>query len=223
MLASGLKLYRLHFPTILGLVLVIALPCQLLLNYLTYHVFSKEDVISAFEAGLLLDGVFGIVVTGGILHALFVQKLERRAGFLECLSTGISNWLRLAWTNALVISLIFLGLCAFVLPGLIVAIRLSLANTVVITEGEWGLDALKRSVQLTADKSWPVFRLGFLLYLPLHLLGWLGVEMLLTVPALDHWLISTALGTVLALAAGLIPVCFFLLYDAFVSEESREV
>ncbi|HEY5893449.1 MAG TPA: hypothetical protein VIT91_09480 [Chthoniobacterales bacterium] len=225
MINTGWQLYRAHFAVILGLVLAIELPCQLLLAYLGYHVFPKEDVaytVYNLQAAFILQAIFGIVVTGGILHALFVDRMERRAGFPECLSTGVTHWFQLFWTNLLFMGLIFLGTLMFVVPGIVVAIRLSLARTVVITEGKWGFEALKRSVELTASRSLKVVNLGLSLLLPLYAAG-LGARMLLTNPTLDHWLVAAVLATLIQLAACFITVCFFALYETFANEEAAEV
>lgn len=224
-ISTGWQLFRAHFGVILGLVLAIELPCQLLLAYLSYHVFPREDVaytVYNLQSAFVLQAVFGVVVTGGILHALFVDRLERRAGFPECLSTGVTHWLQLFWTNLLFMVLFFLGTLMFVIPGLIVAVRLSLARTVVMTEGKWGFEALKRSVELTANRSLKVITLGLTLLIPLHTAG-LGARMLLTNPALDHWLVAAALATLLQLAGCFVTVCFFRLYEIFTNEEAAEV
>ena len=102
LIANGWRLYRQNFAVILGMVLTIGFPCQLLLNYLAYHVLSAEEALQNILAALLINCVFSVVISGGILHALLITKLERKAGFLECLSAGVSNWAQLAWTNLLV-------------------------------------------------------------------------------------------------------------------------
>lgn len=225
MISSGWQLYRAHFGVILGLVLAVELPCQLLLAYLGYHVFPKDDVaytVYNLQSAFILQAVFGIVVAGGILHALFVNRLERRAGFPECLSTGVTHWFQLFWTNLLFMGLFFLGTLMFVLPGIIVAVRLCLARTVVITEGKWGIEALKRSVELTTNRSLKVTTLGLSLLIPLYAAG-LAARMLLTNPALDHWAVAAVFATLLQLAGCLITVCFFRLYETFVNEEAADV
>jgi len=234
-LAAGFRLFCKYFGVILALVLTIGLPCQLLASYVTYAVFQKQFV-PAWQTSALLELVFGSVITGGILHALFVDKMGRRARFTECFSEGVRNWLPLCWTHFLVSCLITMASVLFfvpigtwqmriifLLPALILGIRLSLSLTVVMTEGEWGTAALRRSVRLTADKTWQILGLCLFVYLPVQVVGFIGIGMLQTNPEWDTWGMTAGLNTVLRLVSCIIPVCFFCLYEKVIAEDRPDV
>lgn len=234
-LSAGFRLYGKIFGVIIGLVLTIGLPCQVLSSYVAYEVFGRKNFVPALQTGAFIELVFGVVLTGGILQALFVDRLGRKASYLECLSVGVSHWFQLCWTNflmscliAMVSILFFLPIgtwhlrVIFLLPAIFLAIRLSLATTVVISEGEWGTAALKRSFKLTADKSWKVLGLCLFLYLPLQIVGMIGVGMLQTNPQLDTWQITAAFGTLIKLISCIIPICFFCLYEKIIGEDRPE-
>ncbi|HEX8372977.1 MAG TPA: hypothetical protein VF585_09365 [Chthoniobacterales bacterium] len=234
-LLAGLRLYMKYFTVILGLVLTIGLPCQLLSNYVAYEVFGRDKFIPAWQTGALIELVFGSVIAGGILQALFADSTGRRAGYLECLSVGISNWVQLCWTNLLMSCLILMASVLFflpvgnwqmrlilLLPALILGLRFSLAVVVVMMEDEWGAAALRRSVRLTADRMWQILGLCILVYVPVNLAGFVGIGMLQTNPQLDTWQIIAAFGTLLKLISCFIPVCFFCLYERIISEDKQE-
>jgi hypothetical protein len=198
-------------------------------------VFGRDKFVPAWQTGAFIELVFGSVITGGILQALFVDSTGRRARYLECLSEGVKNWLRLCWTNLLRSCLILMASVLFflpvgnwqmrlvlLLPPLILGIRFSLATVVVMTEDEWGAAALRRSVSLTADRTWQILGLCFFVYLPVHLAGFIGIGMLQTNPQLDTWPITAGFGTLLKLISCLIPVCFFCLYERIIGEDKPE-
>ena len=54
---------------------------------------------------------------------------------------------------------------AFVLPGLFLTVRLSLCDSVVVNEEEWGSSAIRRSYELTHGKFLPLAILCFVLVL----------------------------------------------------------
>lgn len=225
-LATSLRLYGRYFVVILGLVLTIGLPCQVLASYAAYEIYGRENIVAAAQSNLLIELVFGIVVTGGILQALFIDRMDRRARFLECLSMAITHWFRLAWTNFIATllivfsaTLIFLPIgpdfvrWLFLIPAIYLSVRFSLALVVVVAEDEWGWVALRRSAALTSEKFWTVLGLGLFVFVPIQALGILGVRMLQTNPAYDTWLFTSAFGLVLKLIAAIIPITFFVLYE----------
>lgn len=231
-LSCAFRLYARYFGVIFGLVLAIGLPCQLLSSYVSYEVFGRNNFISAIQTGSFIELVFGSVIVGGILQALFVDRMGRRAHFLECISTGVSHWLQLVWTNFLMGCLIVMASIlfflpfgswqiriVFLIPALVLAIRLSLAVTVVMMEGEWGAAALRRSIQLTADRGWKILGLCLFIYLPVQLVGFIGIGMLQTNPGFDTWQVTAGFGSALKLVSCFIPVCFFCLYEKVIAED----
>ncbi len=235
LLTSAFRLYCKVFGVILALVLSIGLPCQMLSSYVAYHVFGRKNFVAALQTAGLIELVFGSVIAGGILHALFVDRMGRRASFLECFSVGVSHWFQLCWTNFLTSCLIAMASVLFfipigvwqmrlifLLPTLMLGIRLSLAVTVVMTEGEWGVAALRRSMKLTADRSWQILGLCLFVYLPVQLAGFIGIGMLQTNPQFDTWQMTAGFGTLLKLASSFIPICFFCLYEKIIAEDRPE-
>ncbi|MEO7931830.1 MAG: hypothetical protein ABIT76_01595 [Chthoniobacterales bacterium] len=235
LLGSALRLYCKVFGVILGLVLSIGLVGQMLSSYLAYNVFDRKNFVAGLQTGLLIDLVFGSVIAAGVLHALFVDRMGRRAGFLECFGVAVSHWLQLCWTNLLtnclvvmVSALFFLPIgtwqmrLIFLLPSVVIGIRLSLAVTVVMTEGEWGVAALRRSAKLTTDRGWQILGLCLFVYVPVQLAGFIGIGMLQTNPQFDTWQMTAGFGTVLKLASSFIPVCFFCLYEKIIAEDRPE-
>jgi hypothetical protein len=236
LLRSGFRLYGKLFGLILSLVLTIGLPCQILSSYLAYEVFGKKYFVPALlQTGTLIELLFGVVLTGGLLQALFADTMGRRATYWECLSVGVSHWWPLCWTNFLLTSLVFMGSILFflpidswllrivlLLPALFLAIRLSLANTVIISEGEWGTAALRRSLALTARKSGPILGLYLLLYLPTRAVGLIGIGLLQTNPWLDNWPTAAAFGLALQLFSCLLPICLYGYYEKIIAEDQAE-
>lgn len=232
LLSSAARLYARYFGVILALILAIGFPCQLLSSYVGYVIYGKQNFIAAMQTGALIELLFGSVIAGGLLHALFIDRMGRRPSFVECLGAGVANWLQLVWTNFLMGCVIVMASILFFLPigtwqmrlvllipAAFFAMRLSLSITVVMMEGEWGAAALRRSFALTRDRTWQILGLCLFIYLPVQLAGIIGIGMLQTNPAFDTWQMTALFGTLLKLLATLTPVAFFVLYEKIIADD----
>ena len=176
-----------------SIVLTVWLPGSILLVYLRLYVFPEEfggDEWHIFFQELrvhnLIEAAFDPVYVGAILYAASQLKQGLHPTYGESMTHGARRSLRLLttriWTNLIV----FGGLIALIIPGVVMALRFALIDEVVVLEGTEYKNAQNLSAKLTQGKRWNilgtiivtfigllilVFLTSLILYLSLSLVG----------------------------------------------------
>jgi hypothetical protein len=131
---------------------------------------------------LLLQLIGAFATIGWWRIALRIH--DRRPASVRALAeTTLATYLQYVVTLLLFWLAVVAGLVLFVVPGVIVAVRLCLAPAIVVDEGLDPISALRRSYELTDRHFAELFVLGLLLGL-MNLLGLLalGLGLFITVP-----------------------------------------
>ncbi|NQZ31798.1 MAG: hypothetical protein HRU06_11015 [Oceanospirillaceae bacterium] len=76
----------------------------------------------------------------------------------QSLAASLKLWPKLFSVFLLTSCCIFFGFMAFIIPGIYVAIRLSISDYLCVVEQKSPVQSLKSSWQLTAQYSWPIFQ-----------------------------------------------------------------
>jgi hypothetical protein len=120
-----------------------------------------ESCVSAFGTAAFISWT-----TGGLL-----QKRER--SMLSALGVAVSRLPALFFMNLLFGLVVGVGAFFLLLPGIYLALRLSLASCVLVVEGDGPVQALNTSYRLTRRHWIPL--LGTLaIILPLYVLAWVA-------------------------------------------------
>lgn len=107
----------------------------------------------------LVSNVLTLVLTGAVTYGVFHSLRGQRAGAREILDKGLSR-LGTVWLTGLLAGLgTVLGICALVIPGLILAARWWVAVPVAVIEAPGASNALGRSTELTSGNRWRTFAL----------------------------------------------------------------
>lgn len=224
LLAKSWDLYSAHFILIAAISLIVWMPCELLQSYLEEHVFGADNVRASFKLSQFFDAFFGIIATAGILCALEQIASGGTPSIGGNLNEGLGHWGRL-WFARFLMGLGFVvGLVLLVVPGVILLVRCSVLEAVVIREHVTGMDAIKRSMAITKGYFWrlvgwftvvliAVIFLGVFLYLPTIL------------PALDWWLPEGMLSALMQVGTSFLTVFMWVVYDEMLKqpEESSPV
>jgi hypothetical protein len=152
--------FRLLFqqlPLITALVLTIWIPGQLLIEAAQVGNANPADVLSVIQLSMLVEIVFGPICTGGVITALAAHMSGEKTPYPEALRAGLHHWGRLFGARIVAQGLVMLGLLAFIIPGIILAVRFSLIDEVVVLEGAGVTVARNRSGQLTRGKESSLF------------------------------------------------------------------
>src|SRR5208337_2070154 len=123
-----------QLPLLAALVLTIWVPGHLLIDMAVAGKPNQADSLTALQLGNLVEIVFGPIYSAGIITALAAR-----------MAAGL---------------LVGLGIVALIVPGLVLAVRYSLIDEVVVLEGAGARVARQRSSQLTWGKGLLIFRAG---------------------------------------------------------------
>ena len=149
-LSSNISLFSL-------IILTIWLPGNIIINYLGYYVYYGDDLTRVVRVTIWIEWIFGPIYIGALIYALSRLKQYQMVTYTEAITAGFRNWGRL-WRARFVAGLfVTLGLIALIVPGIILAIRYALIDSVVVLEGANASKSRKRSSELTAGKMWQIF------------------------------------------------------------------
>jgi hypothetical protein len=113
----------------------------------------------------LVSNVLTLILTGGVTYGVFQHIRGERATTGEVLRLGMSR-LGTVWATGILAGLaVMLGLCALVVPGLILLTRFWLAVPVAVIETPGASASLTRSTELTEGNRWRIFAVAGLMWL----------------------------------------------------------
>ena len=108
--------------------------------------------VGAFSVLALIGAVLGGVATGAQIAASASLRTGRRPTAGECLGIGASRLPAMAWTMLLIGIAVMGGMFLLIVPGVILALRWSLAHYAVILENKSGFGASSRSSELIVPR-----------------------------------------------------------------------
>jgi hypothetical protein len=176
-----------------SIVLTVWLPGSILLVYLRMYVFPAtaggdefQLIIQELRVSNAIELAFGPFYIGALLYAASRLKQGLRVTYRESMTHAARKSFKLLATRIGSGLIIFAGLLAFIVPGVILALRFALVDAVVAIEGVEGTTARNLSAKLTQGKRWDIlgtiiltfivaviamFLTSLLLELPLSLTG----------------------------------------------------
>lgn len=199
---QGWGLFKNNWKPIVGIVLVIWVPIELLSSYRDHFVY-KDDFIKSFRFARFLDNVFGVIGVGGIISIAHECMLGNKADINASFSMGCGAWWRMMWAHAftnflLTAAILLAGLASdqlivtllIAFPVAYLVPRLSLVYQIVFLEKVSVIGAMRRSFQLTKGLFWPLLRLLLILVILIAIPIGFIVALTLCFPELDHWLVD---------------------------------
>ena len=192
--------------------LTVWLPGHLVINYLDFFAASKDTADAAargFRVGLMVEGIFGPLVVAATLAALARIKRGEPATYAQVLVAGLVAWPRLFLARLLVSALVLAGLVALVVPGLIVLVRLSFVDALVVVDGAPLGAALRASHALTAGRRLAIFwTTGFLFAVVFSL----AMSLSALAGAVHHFVVQVLIDCVIAVTQTVFTIALFLFY-----------
>lgn len=158
--------FRLLFeqlPLLAALVLIIKLPSNMAIELIAQKQANPADPFAAVWLVMLVELFFGPIYGAAIVVAMANRMVGQSTEFGEAIRTGIDHWARLFAARFVANLLIFLGLFAFIIPGIILAIRYSLIDAVVVLEDSPVADSRNRSAALVYGRGMKIFQAGLLM------------------------------------------------------------
>ena len=163
-ISEAIKLLISNFTLFSQIVLTIWLPGSILVVFLRLYVFPAmgggdefQSFVMELRVSNLIEFACGPIYVGALLYALSNIKQGLTINYRNSMNHGAERSFKLLATRISTGLIIFLGLIAFIIPGIILSLRFALVDMVVVLEGINGSNARKRSTELTKRKRWKIF------------------------------------------------------------------
>lgn len=159
LLGIAVQIYLRHFPAVFAIAVAVVAPVQLIVSGI-----GMEDLTSGYRedpttAETVLPSVVSFLVIAPLLAAATIHVLRRleageqpHAG--HSIQSALDVFAPVFLAVVLAAAAIAAGLALFVVPGVFLAVRLYLVPQAVVVHGARGLDALRRSWELTRGSWW---------------------------------------------------------------------
>lgn len=211
-LVLGLRLLAGNLPVIAPVVLTVWLPAHVLIEALVARSATPDDPFAALPLTNLVEAFFGPVISGAVI-CILAERLEgRRISYFEAMAVGVQNWGRLFVARLIASCLVLLGCLALIVPGIVLAVRYSLIDEVVVLEGASANACRARSDQLVRGKGGLIFLSGFVCFTALLTFAAAIGVFLQSVPALDSRWANIGVQCLINILSMLISCVLFLYY-----------
>lgn len=123
------------------------------------YIFPALKVIA--EAILLAYWLLIVPVFNYSADMLFLKAVRKQEVDLKEIIIGFKYYMNIVLANLLTTALIGIALIALIIPGIIVACRLSFVSYLVMDQKLDPVSAVEKSWQMTSGYGWRIFLLGF--------------------------------------------------------------
>lgn len=170
-LSEAVRLLAGNFLLIAAIVLTVWLPGNLLLGYIAFFAPGLDSARMVMRGAMYIEGIFGPIYIGAMVYALWQIKQGQAVRYGEAIGVGVRNWGRLFGARLVAGLQIVIGMLLFVIPGVVLALRYALLDSVVIIEGTEMSNSRRRSTELTEGIKLQMLAMVVLFYLGFILVG----------------------------------------------------
>jgi membrane-anchored glycerophosphoryl diester phosphodiesterase (GDPDase) len=165
-LDAAIKLYRLEWKVLMGIVAFVLVPLTFLGAYVTrtlgvftqQPVVSPDDFYSTFVANAILAAIQLLFVlpflTAAVARAATKIYLGEEVGIGPTYRFALTKVHSILWISVLTLLATMIGFILLVVPAFLVFVRLTFGSTVLVVEGKKGTKALGRSWRLAKGHFW---------------------------------------------------------------------
>jgi hypothetical protein len=155
-LGESFSFFRVYVRDIASFLLYATFPVIIIENFLSYYagVYNLSPEIKSLP--ILIHFVYQPIYTGGLMFMISRLVSGESWSIKESLLVGLGCWLNLLVVHVISSGLVILGLMAFVVPGLVVLARLSVAEFSVVLERRSPMDSLIHSSRITKRFTWQI-------------------------------------------------------------------
>lgn len=224
MLRRSWRAYRKDFPTIALMTIVVFGPAEALKNFLLYSANQQENFQLAFRLDSLIEAIFGSLVAPAVIFAVMSRmRTGQEPGIGKSLRWGLRQWLRTLGYRLITGIAIGIGIVLLILPGIAVAILLSLVTPIIAVEADHQSDVLRRSWTLARDHAWKILGAGLLGFI-LFALAAITAGVAYGVVSLfgDSWFLSTAFDCLISIGFNFFNVLLLLIYLGILAGAKEE-
>jgi hypothetical protein len=158
-LVLAARLFVGDLPLITALILTVWLPGNLLTNSVVDRIGGtvEQRIITSALMRIPIGIFLGPIYAAGLIHVLAGRMTGNRSSYRRAIRAGLSNWWRLFAARVVTSVLIFLGFLALIVPGILLSLRYSLIDPVVVLEKAGVRQSRLRSGELVRGKEIEIF------------------------------------------------------------------
>ena len=170
------------------------------------------------KVNMYIESIFGPIYISALIYALSKLKQDQTIKYYKAITIGFHNWGRLLVTRFVAGFFVLLGFIALIIPGILLAIRYAMINSVVVLESAGISESRWRSSELTKEKRWQIFWAFLLFYLVFFCMVFVIqlpvdiIEELGFISRINSMIISTVIDCALELIYAVITIVMFLFY-----------
>jgi hypothetical protein len=201
-----------HFDLFTMIALTVWLPGHLVINYIDFFATSKgaaDAAARSFRAAVLVEGLFGPLVIAATLAALLTIKQGQPARYLAAMRWALMLWPRLFLTRLVVSVIVLAGLIAFVVPGVMLLVRLAFVDALVALDGLPLGQALRISNALTEGRRRGIFWTGGFLFAAVFSLA---AALSALAGLAEHFVVQVLADCLIAVTQTVFTIAIFLFY-----------
>ena len=211
-LQETFRLLGRHFDLFTLIALTVWLPGHVVINYIDFFTLEKgaaDATARGFRVALSVEAVFGPLVVASTLAALNRIARGDPASYAQALVDGLVAWPRLFIARLVASVLVLAGLIALVVPGVVILVRLSFVDALVVLDGAPLGAALRASNGLTQGRRLAIFWTGGVLFAAVF-----SVAMTLSMlaGAAHHFVVQVLADCVIAVTQTVFTIALYLFY-----------
>jgi uncharacterized membrane protein len=211
---DAIAIYAANFVLFSLIVLSVRFPANVLTEIIVSNLPKSVDALaqaaSEIRVSNLISAIFDPIYIGAIVYCVWQIQRGGAFNYNNAMSVGVQNWGKLFTVNLVAGIFIVLGTIAFIIPGIILALRYCFATSIVIAEGYGNSSVvLKRSADLTKGKRWEILLVTFLLAILLFVLA-IIIGILFSFS--DNIVSRVISASIIDLIVPIFPIALFLFY-----------
>ena len=155
-LQDAWNLYRRNFVAVLALAMPVWIPCIFYEMWKRRVPLAEGTLPNTLRQEIPVTLLLSILATSAVYYYLREETEGHPAGLKAAAKASLEFWSRMFITRFIIGVALFVGFLLLVVPGIYLAVRLALAEPLILAEEVAGFDAMRRSWDLTKGKFWRV-------------------------------------------------------------------
>ena len=211
-LIETFSFFRVYVRDIVTFLLYATVPVIIIENFISYYAMNYDFPLEVKHLPVILHFLYQPIYTGGLIYLISKIIEGEKWNIKGCLLVGLSCWINLLVVNIISSLFIILGLFAFIIPGLFIFARLSLAEFSVVLDRINPLEALYHSFKISKKFTWQIISSALLL--SIILLGFqLLIHLLIVTLSLANIFTFMATELLIIILWSTFTILFFRFYD----------
>jgi len=162
-LIETFSFFRAYARDIVTFLLYATFPVIIIENIISYYAINYNFSLEIKHLPVIMHFLYQPIYTGGLIYLISKIVVGEKWNTKECLLVGLHCWVNLLLVNIISSLMIILGLFAFIIPGLFIFARLSLAEFNVVLDRLSPIEALYRSNKMSRNVTWQIIASALLL------------------------------------------------------------